>query len=153
MSNKKDPQTPHKSGNLLSRLVKPFGGLLVILAFWFGSGAVGQFLQPWRYAGAAECIVTDYNQGAYRNGCDRDINIGWCVDGPPVDGNACVSETVAPAAVSQSWIGKLPAGKGRPDWKHACNTPYLPAWINDPNKAARKINGCRRAADVEAAAG
>lgn len=134
----------------MSRLVKPFGGVLVILALWFGAGAVGQFLQPWRYADADTCIVIDYNQGAYRNSCDRDINMGWCADGPPADGKACVSETLAPQALSQSWIGTLPAGKGRPGWRHACNAPYLPAWVTDPNKATRKKSGCTRIPDQAA---
>ncbi len=146
-------QPAGKSRSLLSRTVRPLGGLMLIVGVWYGAGAAGKLLQPWRYAGAETCIETDYNLGAYRNTCDHAITMGWCADGPPADGSACITEPLAPQAVSTSWIGTLPEGMGRPGWRHACEAPYLPAWIKDPNKAARKINGCRRVPEAEQAAG
>ena len=149
MNDNRAPQTPAKSASFMSRLLKPCAGVLVIAGLWFGAGAVSEFLQPWRFADADTCIAIDYDRGAYRNSCDKEINIGWCADGPPADGNACVVETLVPRGESKSWIGTLPGGKGRPDWRHACDAPYLPAWVNDPNKATRKKSGCRRAPDRE----
>ncbi len=140
------PQTLAKSASVLVRILT---GVLVMAGLWFGAGAVGEFLQPWRFADADTCIVTDYDRGAYRNSCDKDIRMGWCADGPPADGKACVVETLVPRGESKSWIGTLPSGKGRPGWRHACDARYLPAWIIDPNKATRKKSGCRRAADRE----
>ena len=149
MNDRGAPQMPAESASFLSRLVKPIAVILVFAGLWFGAGAVGEFLQPWRFADADTCIAIDYDRGAYRNACDKDINIGWCADGPPADGTACVMETLVPKGESNSWIGTLPGSKGRPGWRHACDAPYLPAWVDDPVKATRKKSGCRRTPDRE----
>jgi len=152
MSAKQDEHATAKSATILSRLVKPVAGVLFMAAVWFGGGAIAEFLQPWRFADAEQCIGTDHDKGAYRNACDRDINVGWCVDAAPADGKACASETLSPDALSRTWVGTLSAGKGHPEWRHACNAPYLPAWITDPNKSTRKKNGCTRIQDEAPAA-
>lgn len=126
--------------------------LLIVPVFWYGSGFVARWIQPWRYADEPQCVR--YDDGAYANVCEFPVVVRWCLDANDTepDSAGCHQAELAPGESDRGWSELLAhKERGAELWRYTCKAPFVPGRVSDLVKPQRTIDGCKR--PPEAASG
>lgn len=135
---------------ILGRIPNWLRIVLVVVFVTIGANVLSRFTNPTAHAHANDCLVHDGDIGPYTNGCDKPINARYCFRTAGLE-KTCGVVALAPGEKMSELREEADAAReNHPVVRttvHACRAPFIPGDVTSIQNAARKMDGCLKAAD------